>query len=711
MGARLALVKLQRLKLIKLPKCTSFGTRKKLIRQVVEKALRVSSSLQSLGPVEVVPVSSKQRKLSVLWNSLIGQYHPLAHQPMAGAQQRYLIRCAQGWVGAIGFGGGAWSLQARDEYIGWSKEAREHNLHLVVCNWRFLILPTVRVPGLASWILSRCARRLPKDWQERYGYQPVLLETFVQSDVHRGTCYRAANWQHVGKTKGRGRNDRKRQSNGPCKEIYVYPLAKGWQQKLCIGPEVQPMAVRARPQRAEDWTDEEFGLACLPDRRLNQRVRIIAADFLAQPEANIPQASGSRAKTKAAYRFFDHKGLNMEKIMAPHREATLQRMLTEKVVLAVQDSTGVTYGDRPGTEGLGPTNNNNNRKVGFWLHSTMAYNLEGLALGLLDTQVWARDVPERRPGRKRASLAVEDKESGKWLQSFGQTARAQSRLPQTQVVSVGDREADVYELFVLGREQGHKTKLLIRVQHKKRKLAEEQKGLLEYVQSQKAAGIVDVRIGRKGKQAARTAHLEVRFCPVCLQPPTAKASLGQVECWTVLATEPEPPKGVKPIEWMLLTTLPVENLEQASQKLQWYAIRTLIEGFHRTIKSGCRIEKRQLLDAEGLKNCLALDLIVGWRIVHMSRLGRQQPNLPCTSVFTDEEWKALYVFVNRTLKVPAEPPPLQQVIRETASLGGFLGRKGDGQPGTQTIWLGLRRLKDIAAGMNLVWILQKNRGP
>ena len=710
LAARRALLGLHRRKLVKLPKGAP-APAKKLVRTVVHEPLRVSCQFKELGPLRLIAVSSNEPKLSVLWNTLIDKYHPLGYQPMAGAQQRYLIESKQGWVGAIGLGAAAWSLQDRDQYIGWSREARKRNLHQIVCNWRFLILPTVKVPGLASRILSECARRLPKDWQERYGYRPVLLETFVETGVHRGTCYRGANWQHVGKTRGRGRNDREHQCASPCKDIYVYPLVKDWKKQLCLAPEPEPIAVTPRHQPAQDWTEEEFGMASLPDRRLNQRLRTIAADFLAQPEANIPQASGSRAKTKAAYRFFDHKQLRMEKIMSPHREATLQRMAGEKVVLAVQDSTALTYGDRPGTEGLGPTNNDHHTKVGFWLHSTMAYNLEGLALGLLDVQVWARESTELRPGSKRGSLAVEEKESRKWLQSFQQTISAQSRLPNTQVVSVGDREADLYELFVLARDKGANTKLLIRVQHKNRRMAEEQDDLLKHIQNQKAAGLVPVQIGRRGNQPARTAQLQIRFCPVRLQPPKGKQSLGIVEAWAVLAIEPKAPPGIKPIQWMLLTTVPVENLEQASQKLHWYAIRSLIEGFHRTIKSGCRVEKRQLLNAEGLKNCLALDLVVGWRIVYMSRLGREQPDLPCTKVFEVEEWKALHLFVNRTLKVPAKPPPLQQTIRMVASLGGFLGRKGDGQPGTQTIWLGLRRLKDIVAAINLVRRLQQTRAP
>jgi hypothetical protein len=710
MAARLALLELHRRKLIKLAKGAKPPSQKPL-RTVVYTPVRVRCELKELEPVSLVRVGGGQRELSRLWNSLIAQHHPLGYQPMAGAQVRYLIQSRHGWVGALGFGAAAWSLRDRDQYIGWSQRARRVNLPKVVCNWRFLILPTVEVPSLASRVLSQCARQLPKDWQERYGYGPVLLESFVEAGRYQGRCYRGANWQKVGQTRGRGRNDPEHLCARSCKDIYLYPLVKDWKEQLCAQPEVLPPPVVVRVQPAEDWTEEEFGAARLPDRRLRQRLRTLAADFFAQPEANIPQACGSRAKTKAAYRFFEHKELKMEDILAPHREATLQRMAAQKVVLAVQDSTGITYGDRPATQGLGPTNNDHHDKVGFWLHSTMAYSLEGLALGLLDVQVWAREPPEQRPRSRRWALALQEKESRKWLQSFQQTALAQGRLPNTQIVSVADREADVYELFVEARDRGQDAKLLIRVQHKNRTLAEEQGHLLDQLQSQRAAGVVEVRIGRRGNQPARTARLQMRFCPVRLKAPGNKASLGVVEAWALLATEPKAPRGVKPIEWMLLTTLPVENLEQASQKLRWYAIRSLIEGFHRTIKSGCRIEKRQLLKAEGLKQCLAIDLIVGWRIVHMCRLGREQPELPCTEVFEEQEWKALYFFVNRTFKFPRQAPPLQPTVRMVASLGGFLGRKADGQPGAQTLWLGLQRLKDITATWNLFWLLQKTRGP
>ena len=153
----------------------------------------------------------------------------------------------------------------------------------------------------------------------------------------------------------------------------------------------------------------------------------------------------------------------------------------------------------------------------------------------------------------------------------------------------------------------------------------------------------------------------------------------------------------QPLEWMLLTDVAVDNLEQACERLAWYAARWQIEVYHRTLKSGCRIEERQLGSAKRLEACLAIDLVVAWRIFHLAKLGRAIPDVPCTVFFEEAEWKALHVRVNNTPDVPAKPPSLRTAMRMVASLGGFLGRAGDGEPGTKSLWLGLQRLDDITA--------------
>ena len=166
----------------------------------------------------------------------------------------------------------------------------------------------------------------------------------------------------------------------------------------------------------------------------------------------------------------------------------------------------------------------------------------------------------------------------------------------------------------------------------------------------------------------------------------------------VLAQETAPPAdGSEPLEWLLLTTLPVADCAAAVEKLRWYTGRWGIEGYHRVLKSGCKIERRQLGVADRLEACLAIDLVVAWRIFHLTKLGRETPDVPCTVFFAEHEWQALVAYVTGCAEVPATPPSLRAAVRMVAELGGFLGRKGDGEPGTQTVWLGLPRLDDLAA--------------
>jgi len=189
----------------------------------------------------------------------------------------------------------------------------------------------------------------------------------------------------------------------------------------------------------------------------------------------------------------------------------------------------------------------------------------------------------------------------------------------------------------------------------------------------------------------------VRFGAVTLPPPLAKPDLPAINLWAVLIREEQPPKEVKqPLEWLLLTTVPVTGLVDAVERVQWYTKRWGIEVFHRILKSGCQIEERQLATADRLEACLAIDAVVAWRIHHLTWLGRATPDLPCTVAFDDDQWKAVIVFKTRR-PPPQQPPSLRQMIRSIAQLGGFLARKSDGEPGTQTLWRGLQRMDDITA--------------
>lgn len=680
----------------------------------------VEGSLADLGRVEIIPVPSRYSQLSGIWNGLMSRYHYLGSGPLCGAQMRYLARSERyGWLGGLSFSGATWRLKERDKWIGWGEAGRRAHLREVVCNSRFLILPTVQVPNLASRMLSLALGRLRTDWRARYGYEPVLVETFVDPGRFEGTSYRAANWIRLGQTAARARPHRNGKVSEGKKDIYVVALDSRWKKKLCAVPE-RPLGRTPAPERPGHWAEVEFGRAEVYDARLKARLFRLALDFYDKPTASIPQAcDGSVARTKAAYRFLANREVNMKRLLTSHTEATIERMREHRVVLAVQDTTALNYTAHPSTEDLGPMGTTAEGPQGLWVHDTMAFTTDGTPLGLLDVQCWARDPEDVGKKHRRHEVSVAEKESVKWLKSFRAAAEAQRLCPETNVVSVGDREADLYELFAEAQAAPGGPKLLVRGERTRQRQTEPtcdswgdpHRLLWERMQAERVAGHQELCIPRRGSRPGRKAKLSVRHAAVTLQPPRHKRHLPGVKVWAVYACEGEYGSEVKdPVEWMLLTTVETNTFAQACERLAWYARRWNIEVYHRTLKSGCRIEDRRLNTAARLEACLAIDMVVAWRIYQLNRQARETPDLPCTVLLTDDEWRALYAYVNKQ-RPPEDPPTIRQAVRWIASLGGFLGRKSDGEPGTTTLWRGLERLADITSAYILFQSLHPARGP
>lgn len=694
-SCRIGLLRLERRGVISLP--APKGTIARGVHRAApsggERCESIDVALNELGELEVVLVDSSQRALNTQWNSLMA-HHPLGGGPLVGAQVRYLIGSQKGWVGALAFSASAWQLRARDRWIGWRPAARKANLRYVVANSRFLIPPWVRVPHLASKSLALCVRRLARDWRAIYGFEPLLLETYVDPQRFTGSCYRAANWQYVGQTSGRGRQDRNGHKLSTIKDLYVYALHEQCRSVLCDAPRAAPVGPRLH--RPQDWAEQELGGARLGDQRLSERLLCLARDFYARPQANVPQASQGRARTKAAYRWLAHEKVTVNEILAPHYEATTRRIAEQSVVLVVQDTTSFNYSTHAAAQGIGLIGTSPDGPKGVLMHDTMAYTVDGLPLGLVDVQLWVREREEFGKKHRRYDLPIEAKESNKWLKSFRAAAAVQAQCPQTTVVSVGDREADIYELFVLARSRPDHAQLLVRAEQD-RLVAEGQAHLWEHLERQPICATQVLHVPRTPKRKARQAFLEVRYAPVDLCAPQRNRKLGTVKLWAVLAQEVGAPEDTAPLQWMLLTTLEVGNTQQALEKLHWYTKRWGIEVFHKTLKSGCRIEERQLATVPRIENCLAIDMVVAWRIMHLTMLGRETPDAPCTIFFEEHEWKALYAFTGGGLwAIPKTTPTIREAMRTVATLGGFLGRKSDGEPGVKTLWLGIQRLDDIS---------------
>jgi hypothetical protein len=544
-----------------------------------------------------------------------------------------------------------------------------------------LILPTVRVKYLASHVLSLALSRLPQDWEQRYQIRPVLVETFVDPNRFAGTCYKAANWTYVGDTAGR--------RDGRAKKIFLYPLDPGWRKALCAEPPIR-LAERPRPEAPEHWAEEEFGTVRLYDNRLKQRLYTIAQDFYNSPQANIPEACGSKAGAMGAYRFFQNPKVTLDVVLSAHTEATIERIKPHRVVLVPQDTTTLNYSTHPMTEGLGPVNNTDDHAIGLLLHDTLAFTENGTPLGILDAQCWARDPQKKGKRYRRKELPIEQKESMKWLRSFQKAAQVQKLCPETMLVVMGDRESDIYELFLEASKEPEGPKLLVRAERTRNRKVD-QEFLWDFMAKQDVAGSLKIHVPRSGSRKARDAWIDIRFAEVALNPPKRYGSAPSVRVWAVYVTEQTGQTVESPIEWMLLTTVEVKSFQDAQKRVEWYSGRWGIEVYHRTLKSGCRIKDRQLETADRLETCLGVDMVVAWRVYYLAMLGREIPEMPCTVFFKEIEWKALWCYVYKTPVPPEKPPSIGEAVFMVGGLGGHLGRKNDGFPGTQTLWRGLLR--------------------
>jgi hypothetical protein len=444
-----------------------------------------------------------------------------------------------------------------------------------------------------------------------------------------------------------------------------------------------------KPSSAQDWALAEFGAADLGDVRRQARLVELARQLAERPEASLPQALEDGAALKAAYRFFDNADIAHEKILASHVASSLKRLKGHEIILAVQDTTFIDYSGHAHTEGLGPLNAKGG--WGMLCHGTLAFTPARLPLGVLGLRLWARDPQQPRRRTTRRQRPIEDKESYKWVDSLHAVAALKPQLPHTRLVSVGDRESDVYEFFSAALGLG--VDVLTRAAWDRNVKGPE--GQLFAVLA--AAPVVahkQLALPARDQRQARTAKLEIRAGALTLQSPRHGSGHGldPIALWGVWAYETNPPAGVEPLDWKLLTTVPVASANEALQRLEWYAARWGIEQWHRVLKSGCRIEQRQLESFERLRRLLTVYAVIAWRILYATMLARLVPDMACTAILNDDEWQALYCRIHHCPVPQATPPPLKQAIRWIAQLGGFIGRASDGEPGSQTLWQGFQEL-------------------
>ncbi|MDJ0589822.1 MAG: IS4 family transposase [Pleurocapsa sp. MO_226.B13] len=407
----------------------------------------------------------------------------------------------------------------------------------------------------------------------------------------------------------------------------------------------------------------------------------------------------------ATYNFWNSDRLGSEEIIDGHRRKTAQRASEEEVILAIQDTSDFNFThhkSKTWDRGFGQTCSQKYVR-GLKVHSTLASSSQGVPLGILDLQIWTRKpttkIKKKKPKGKRSIL---QKESKRWLRGL---VDAELAIPSTtKIVTVADREGDIYELFALPRETN--SELLIRAKHNRR-VDHSMKYLRESVSEMAEAGTLNVSVPKKDGQPPQQATLTIRVGQLTILPPSNLPQTNNLKPITlnvISAVEAHPAEGSKPINWLLLTTKDVNNWEDTVCYIRWYTYRWLIERFHFVLKSGCGIEKLQLETAERIKKALATYAIVAWRLLWLTYHARENPSRSSDTVLERHEWQSLYCHIHHTSSAPKQAPSLKQAIIWIAQLGGFLGRKNDGEPGVKSLWRGLQRLHDIAA----TWKLAKS---
>jgi Transposase Tn5 dimerisation domain/Transposase DNA-binding len=479
----------------------------------------------------------------------------------------------------------------------------------------------------------------------------------------------------------------------------------------------------------QEWIEQEFSTCDLGDRRLDDRLKTIISRISQDPSRSLSSACRGFAEVVACRRFLDNAVVSQSQLLAPHREASLERIKQHPKVLFIQDTTELDFTTKKKLKGTGPLSSPYRR--GFFTHNELVVSPERLPLGLWETSIEARLDQEHGKASQRKEKPIEQKETYRWLEGYRHGCDLAQLVPGTEVIVCADREADIYEVFAERENRlasgqpaaswlirsktnrclepfeesaeepiaspAKRTKKPPRPKIQQRLEQSPVLGTISFAVSAKEQ-FKKVKGGSRKKvhRSRRVATQEIRAIQVQLQaPPREDRSLPAVKIWVVQAKEINPPVGEEPIHWTLLTSLEATDFKQACAVIDLYLCRWEIEVFHRVLKTGCRVEELQLRTSPRIKLAILLYMIVAWRVLYVMHLGRQCPDLPCDVVFEDDEWQSTWVIIKGG-SPPRSPPTLNEIIRMVASFGGFLGRKRDGHPGPQTLWIGLSRVQDFA---------------
>lgn len=445
------------------------------------------------------------------------------------------------------------------------------------------------------------------------------------------------------------------------------------------------------------WAEAEVRTVKFPDKRLSKRLPKILSALSSNPEASIPAIFNDVSQAKSAYRFFASASVSHSVIIKAHADQSLERMKDLDTILVISDTTSLELEHLKATTGLGYTYGKTNGKTngktgrGIIIHTAMAVSTEGLPVGIVRQDHWTRQEEDYGKRKNRKSTPVSDKESGKWARA---EAAVEGQMPREKhIIMISDRESDVY--MYLARKRQQRTSYVIRCIHNRRVEMPEGK-LFDNLESLAVSGHMRVELRRTPKRATRTADLEVRYRSVVIKVPKQLKDNPEsqtIETNAIDVREVNTAETGKGISWTILTNLPIATVDDAKRVVGYYSQRWLIERFHYTLKSGCKIEEHQFHTAQSFSNATAALSIVAWRLLYLNYSARINPEADIAEYFSEQECEVFTGLHNKSAKSKTKTKPvLFQAMLIIAGLGGYANRKNDGPPGVKALWTGYQRI-------------------
>ena len=445
------------------------------------------------------------------------------------------------------------------------------------------------------------------------------------------------------------------------------------------------------------WVEEEFQTIDVGDQRLNNRFTHIVESLGFAPGKTIPQTFKSWGEIKACYNFFSNDRVSDQKLLRPHTEKTIDRIKEHPVVLLPSDTTEINYSAKEAMVGK-------ERLVygeGIWIHSTIAVTPERLMLGIADVNFWHRKP--KVEGISRDKKPIEEKESYRWIQSYLRACEIARKAPGTLVINVTDREGDIIELFETAHEQaklGPMAYFITRARHDRSFQSDDgkksEKKLIQRLKEEPPLGEIEFSIPSTEKRVGRMVKQQIKAIQMTVKAESTYKKTKKAIVTAVMAIEENPPEGEAPLTWFFITNLAINGFENAVNVVKYYLCRWEIEIFFKVLKSGCKVEERQLQTTDRMKALIITLMILSWRVMYTMMLGRVSIEMSTAEVFEESEWKSVYKIANPKNPLPKKPPKLGDFIIMIAKLGGYIDKNKAEPPGVKTMWKGMARMADFA---------------